>query len=277
MCAGYDGTGPPNLAGRHLRRLLSQPVPDPAHPSRTRALAPSHYHGETQPMVDKLKQAVPLAVAFGVLAFAWIEISLNFSFHWFDNGDLGNGLGLPANFHLVAPAAFITWALFFAAGADMAAATKVAIATVIGATAGLVLMVASPATADLPDFWGIAVWVGILGFGAVILSVFDWYYAPASLAAFTAVGFWWLVTGMDGWAEKVAESVAGSSPSLSRRPRALAPSAGSSQPLTPGSGSAAWPRCSSAWFSGSCPPFWRASLGAGTTSRAKTAPPHQQV
>ena len=43
-------------------------------------------------MVDKLKQAVPLAVAFGVLAFAWIEISLNFSFHWFDNGDLGNGL-----------------------------------------------------------------------------------------------------------------------------------------------------------------------------------------
>src|SRR6266568_464585 len=236
MCAGYDGTGPPNLAGRHLRRLLSQPVPDPAHPSRTRALAPSHYHGETQPMVDKLKQAVPLAVAFGVLAFAWIEISLNFSFHWFDNGDLGNGLGLPANFHLVAPAAFITWALFFAAGADMAAATKVAIATVIGATAGLVLMVASPATADLPDFWGIAVWAG-----------------------------------------KVAESVAGSSPSLSRRPRALAPSAGSSQPLTPGSGSAAWPRCSSAWFSGSCPPFWRASHGAGTTSRAKTAPPHQQV
>ena len=173
-------------------------------------------------MVDKLKQTVPLAVAFGVLAFAWIEISLNFSFHWFDDGDLGNGLGLPANFHLVAPAAFITWALFFAAGADMAAATKVAIATVIGATAGLVLMVASPATADLPDFWGIAVWVGILGFGAVILSVFDWYYAPASLAAFTGVGFWWLVTGMDGWAEKVAESVAGSSPSLSRRPRALA-------------------------------------------------------
>ena len=98
-------------------------------------------------MVDKLKQAVPLAVAFGVLAFAWIEISLNFSFHWFDNGDLGIGLGLPADFHLVAPAAFITWALFFAAGADMAAATKVAIATVIGATAGLVLMVASPATA----------------------------------------------------------------------------------------------------------------------------------
>src|SRR5260370_24033793 len=122
MCAGYDGTGPPNLAGRHLRRLLSQPVPDPAPPSRTRALAPSHYHGETQQMVDELKQAVPLAVAFGVLAFAWIEISLNFSFHWFDNGDLGNGLGLPANFHLVAPAAFITWALFFPAGADRSAA-----------------------------------------------------------------------------------------------------------------------------------------------------------
>src|SRR6266853_1359778 len=125
-----EPSGPP------FAPLLSQPVPDPAHPSRTRALAPSHYHEETQQMVDKLKQAVPLAVAFGVLAFAWIDISLNFSFHWFDNGDLGNGLGLPANFHLVAPAAFITWALFFAAGADLAAATKVAIATVIGATAG---------------------------------------------------------------------------------------------------------------------------------------------
>jgi succinate-semialdehyde dehydrogenase/glutarate-semialdehyde dehydrogenase len=81
-----------------------------------------------------------------VLAIAWIEISLKFSFPRFDNGDLGNGLGLPANVHLVAPAAFIIWALFFAAGADMAAATTVAIATVTGATAGLVLMVASPAT-----------------------------------------------------------------------------------------------------------------------------------
>ena len=228
-------------------------------------------------MVDKLKQAVPLAVAFGVLAFAWIEISLNFSFHWFDNGDLGNGLGLPANFHLVAPAAFITWALFFAAGADMAAATKVAIATVIGATAGLVLMVASLATADLPDFWGIAVWVGILGFGAVILSVFDWYYAPASLAAFTAVGFWWLVTGMDGWAENGGGVGSGL--------KSLA------EPTSAGTGAFGgvfstpypwvWVSCLASLLAGVVlgllSTVLAGSLGAGTASRAKTARPHQQV
>jgi len=72
-------------------------------------------------MADKLKQTVPLAVVFGVLAFVWIEIALNFTFHWNSNGDLGNGLGLPANLHLVAPAAFITWGLVFAAGADLSA------------------------------------------------------------------------------------------------------------------------------------------------------------
>ena len=153
-------------------------------------------------MVDKLKQAAPLAVAFGVLAFGWIELSLNFSFQWNDNGDLGNGLGLPANFHLVAPAAFVTWALVFAAGADLAAITKVAVASTIGATAGLVLMALSPKTAELPDFWGIALWVGVLGFAAVMLSVFEWYYAPAALTAFAVVVFWWTVTGLDGWAEK---------------------------------------------------------------------------
>lgn len=152
-------------------------------------------------MVDKLKQAVPLAIAFGVLAFGWIELALNFSFHWNDKGDLGNGLGLPANFHLVAPAAFVTWGLVFAAGANLAAITKVAFSAAVGATAGLVLMALTPKTAALPDFWGIALWVGILGFAAVMLSVFDWYYAPASLAAFAVVVFWWTVTGLDGWAE----------------------------------------------------------------------------
>ena len=152
-------------------------------------------------MAEKLKQSLPLAVAFGVLAFGWIEVALNFSFHWNSNGDLGNGLGLPANFHLVAPAAFITWGLVFAAGADAAAVGKVALASTIGAVAGLVLMVVAPATAALPDFWGIALWVGVLGFGAVVLSIFTWYYAPAALTAFAAIVFWWTATGLDGWAE----------------------------------------------------------------------------
>jgi hypothetical protein len=68
-------------------------------------------------MAEKLKQTLPLALAFGVLAFGWIEIALNFSFRWNSNGDLGSGLGLPANLHLVAPAAFVTWGLVFASGA----------------------------------------------------------------------------------------------------------------------------------------------------------------
>lgn len=151
-------------------------------------------------MVDKLKMALPLALAVGVLAFVWIEVSMNFTFHWFDNGALGNGLGLPANFHLVAPAAFITWAMVFAVGADAASATKVGIATAIGSVAGLVLMALGPKTADLPNFWGLALWVGVLAFGAVALSIFDWYYTPAALAAFAAVVFWWIATGLDGWA-----------------------------------------------------------------------------
>lgn len=153
-------------------------------------------------MNEKIKQTGLMAAVFGVLAFAWIEIALNFTFHWNSNGDLGNGLGLPSNLHLVAPAAFITWGLVFAAGGSVAAVGKVALASTVGATAALVLMALSPSTAGLPDFWGIALWVGILGFAAVMLSVFEWYYAPAALAAFAAVVFWWMVTGLDGWAEK---------------------------------------------------------------------------
>lgn len=153
-------------------------------------------------MADKFKKTLPMALAFGVLAFAWIEISLNFTFHWGSNGDLGNGLGLPANLHLVAPAAFISWGLVFAAGANRAATLTVAVSSVVGATAALALMVLGPVTAELPEFWGLALWVGILGVVAVLLSVFDWYHAPASLAAFASVVFWWMATGLDGWAEK---------------------------------------------------------------------------
>jgi hypothetical protein len=99
------------------------------------------------------------------------------------------------------PAAFVTWGLVFAAGANLAAVNEVAISSTIGAPAGLVVMAISPKAAALPDFWGIALWVGILGFAAVMLAVFDWYNAPACLAAFAVVVFWWTVTGLDGWAQ----------------------------------------------------------------------------
>jgi len=155
----------------------------------------------------------------------------------------------------------------------MAAATKVAIATVIGATAGLVLMVASPATATCPTSGaspcGSGSWDSVQSSSPSSTGTtrpLPWRPLPLSASG-------GLVTGMDGCAEKVAESVAGSSPSLSPTSAGTGAFGGVSSTPYPGSGSAAWPRCSSAWFSGSCPPFWRASLGAGTTSRAKTAPP----
>ncbi len=30
----------------------------------------------------------------------------------------------------------------------------------------------------------------------------DWYFIPATFGAFASVVFWWLATGLDGWAEK---------------------------------------------------------------------------
>ena len=69
-------------------------------------------------MAERMKPLLPLAVAVGVVAFLYVWIALNFSFHWVTSGDLGNGLDLPSNFHLVVPAGFVAWAMFFAAGAD---------------------------------------------------------------------------------------------------------------------------------------------------------------
>jgi hypothetical protein len=153
-------------------------------------------------MLDRAKASVPLAVVIAVLAFIWVEFSLNFTFHWVTNGDLGNGLSLPSNFHLIVPAAFISWGLFFAAGADSAALTKVSVASVVGAVGGLLLMLISPKIADLPDFWGIALTVAVLALLVVIASaVGDWYYVPGVFGAFAATVYWWIATGLDGWAK----------------------------------------------------------------------------
>ena len=66
-------------------------------------------------MFERAKAATPLALVIAVLAFIWVELSLNFTFHWVTSGDLGNGLSLPSSFHLIVPAAFVTWGFFFAA------------------------------------------------------------------------------------------------------------------------------------------------------------------
>ncbi len=152
-------------------------------------------------MVERAKAATPLALVIAVLAFLWVEVSLNFTFHWFTSGDLGNGLGLPASFHLIVPAAFVMWGFFFAAGADNAALRNVVVAAVIGSLGALVVMALAPQIADLPDFWGIALVVGVAAFVLVVASALgDWYYVPGIFGAFAATIFWWIATGLDSWA-----------------------------------------------------------------------------
>lgn len=151
-------------------------------------------------MTAKLKATLPLAIAIGVLAYAWTQFSLNFTFHWFAAGDLKNGLELPSNFHLVLPAAFVSWGFFFAAGADKAALRKVAVASLVGGLAALATMALSAKTAGFPDFWGIALWVGVFAIVLVLMSATgDWHYIPATFGAFASVFFWWLATGIDYW------------------------------------------------------------------------------
>lgn len=152
-------------------------------------------------MVERMKAAAPLALVIAVLAAAWVEFSLNFTFHWVSDGDLLNGLSLPSTFHLIVPAAFVSWGFFFAAGADMPALVKVAVASVIGTLGGLFVMFLAPEIADLPDFWGIALVVAIAALVVVLLSALgDWYYVPGIFGAFAATIFWWIATGLDNWA-----------------------------------------------------------------------------
>ena len=159
-----------------------------------------------------MKGLLPLALAIALLAFLYVEVALNFTFHWVNDGDLGNGLALPSNFHLVVPAAFVAWGMFFAAGGDNAALKKVGIANVFGVAAALIMIVLAAASAGLPDFWGISLWVGIMAGVLVLLAALgDWYFIPATFGAFASTVFWWLATGLDGWAENgggVGNSVA---------------------------------------------------------------------
>jgi hypothetical protein len=156
-------------------------------------------------MGARAKAIAPLAVVIGVLSFLWTEFSLNFTFHWFTQQDEIGGpdtLGVPENFHLILPTAFITWGLFFAAGGDNAAFGKIFIASVFGTVAALITIPLAFETADFPDFWGIALWVGVFAFVLVMILVAgDWYYVAGTFPAFAAVFLWWIATGLDGYVE----------------------------------------------------------------------------
>ena len=152
-------------------------------------------------MAERMKGLLPLAAAVGILAFLWTWAALNFSFHWVTSGDLGNGLELPSNFQLIVPAAFVSWAMYFAAGGDGTAARKVAIANVFGSVAALLVMFAAGKIADLPDFWAIALGVGVTaGILVVLGGLGEWFFIPATFGAFASVFFWWIATGLDNWA-----------------------------------------------------------------------------
>lgn len=173
-------------------------------------------------MSARAKAIAPLAIVIGVLSFLWTELSLNFTFNWVTSGD-GDfvGFGVPQNFHLILPIAFISWGLFFAAGGDNAAFGKIFLACVFGTVAALITMPLAFSTADSniseyiagtdtsgPEFWGIALWVGVFAFILVMILVAgDWYYVAGTFPAFASVFVWWIATGLDGY---VPEPVSGS-------------------------------------------------------------------
>jgi hypothetical protein len=152
-------------------------------------------------MGARAKAIAPLAIVVGVLSFLWTEFSLNFTFHWVTTQDeVLAGLGVPQNFHLILPTAFISWGLFFAAGGDNAAFGKIFIAIIFGTVAALLTMPLSFKTAGLPDFYGIAIWVGIFAIILVLVLIAgDWYYVAGTFPCFASVFLWWIATGLDGW------------------------------------------------------------------------------
>ena len=154
-------------------------------------------------MSHRLKHAVPLAVSIALVAFLWSELTLNFNLHWFTVADGVFGtFGLPEKFQFVLPATFVTWGLYYALGADRTALRNTLIAACTGTIGAIVIMTLGPALAGLPSLWGIALAIGIVGGGLVILSALaedgSLSAAPAFVCA-ASVLFWWFATGLDNY------------------------------------------------------------------------------
>jgi hypothetical protein len=154
-------------------------------------------------MATRLKAVIPLTVSIGVLAFLASELALNFTFHWVtvQDGVFGK-YGLPQGIHLVLPALFVSWGLFFLLGADNAALGKTITAAATGSIFAGIAMFFGPMFAESPDFWGLALWIGITAAGLVVLSttVADDRFAPApAFACYASVFFWWIATGLDNF------------------------------------------------------------------------------
>jgi hypothetical protein len=154
-------------------------------------------------MGTRLKAVLPLVVSIGVLAFLATELALNFTFHWVtvQDGVFGK-FGLPEGVHLVLPAIFVAWGVFFLLGANGAALGKTVTAAATGSIAAGIAMWLGPALADAPDFWGLAVAIGITAMGLVVLStaVADDRFSPApAFCSYATVFLWWIATGLDNY------------------------------------------------------------------------------
>jgi hypothetical protein len=170
----------------------------------SRATPPRHdlFDRKEAALAARARAITPLAIVVGVLSFLWTEFSLNFTFHWvaYNLPAAAGGVDLPKHFHLILPTAFIAWGLFFCAGGDNAAFGKIFMAIVFGTVAALITMPLAFKTAAFPDFYGIALWVGIFGFVLVmVLIAGDWYYVAGTFPCFAAVFLWWIATGLDGY------------------------------------------------------------------------------
>jgi Protein of unknown function (DUF1097) len=171
-----------------------------------RALGEARVDGGNQPeewvMAERMKGLLPLATAVALVAFVYVEVTLNFTFHWVTDGDLGNGLSLPASFHFVVPAGFVAWAMFFALGGDREAIRRVSIGSAFGCGAALLMMAFVTVSKGLPDFWSISLGVAVAAGVLVILGgLGEWFSIPMTFASFACCVFWWIATGLDGWAD----------------------------------------------------------------------------
>jgi hypothetical protein len=154
-------------------------------------------------MATRMKAVLPLTLSIGVLAFLASELALNFTFHWVtvQDGVFGK-YGLPQNLHLVLPALFVGWGLYFLLGASNAALGKTAIAAATGVIGAGLAMWIGPMFADSPDFWGVALMIGVTAAGLVVLStaVEDDRFAPApAFCCYASAFFWWIATGLDNF------------------------------------------------------------------------------
>ena len=154
-------------------------------------------------MAARLKAVVPLTISIGVLAFAATELALNFTFHWVTVRDgVFGAYGVPEGIQLALPAIFVGWALYFLLGGAGAAFGKTLIAALTGTIGATLTMAIGPKLADSPDFWGLALMIGITAAALIVLStvVEDDRFAPApAFCAYASVFFWWIATGLDNF------------------------------------------------------------------------------